>query len=93
MIVKANLVGLAVITLIAIATSPTCRAEVPTKDVARALYLKGRSGNRAGRLRGTPNMLTGEVRTLVADALEQAGDVDYLVRQAEGARYTVSTGT
>lgn len=48
-----------------------------------ALFAKGQSGNLAGRPRGTPNKVTGEVRTLLLRALERAGGEDYLVQQAQ----------
>ena len=36
-----------------------------------------------GRRKGTPNRVTCEVREMVTEALEQAGGVAYLARQAE----------
>lgn len=36
-----------------------------------------------GRPRGVPNKLTGEVRDMIRLALDEAGGVSYLVRQAE----------
>lgn len=36
----------------------------------------------AGRQKGTPNKLTGEVKAMILAALDQAGGVSYLVRQA-----------
>ena len=36
----------------------------------------------SGRKAGTPNKLTGEVRQMILTALEEAGGVDYLKRQA-----------
>jgi hypothetical protein len=36
-----------------------------------------------GRPKGVPNKLTTEVKQMILDALEGAGGVDYLIRQAE----------
>ena len=46
-------------------------------------FQSGVSGNPRGRPRGSKNKLPLELRALVAQALEQAGGVDYLVRQAQ----------
>jgi hypothetical protein len=36
-----------------------------------------------GRVKGTPNKVTGELKDMILSALSQSGGVDYLVRQAE----------
>lgn len=36
-----------------------------------------------GRTKGTPNKFTGEVKDMILTALQQAGGVEYLVRQAD----------
>lgn len=36
-----------------------------------------------GRGKGTPNKLTGELKTMILEALDQAGGVAYLVDKAE----------
>jgi hypothetical protein len=45
----------------------------------------GRGGKRerAGRKRGVPNKLTGQVKEMILAALDDAGGVDYLTEQAE----------
>ena len=45
-------------------------------------YEKGQSGNRKGRPKGVPNRVTSDLRLMVLQALEQAGSVAYLQRQA-----------
>jgi hypothetical protein len=41
-------------------------------------------GNRGnGRIRGVPNKITKEVKEMVAEALNRAGGVEYLVEQAD----------
>jgi hypothetical protein len=35
-----------------------------------------------GRVKGVPNKVTGEVRTMVLQALDRAGGADYLLEQA-----------
>lgn len=36
-----------------------------------------------GRLKGTPNKVTGELRQMVLNALDKAGGEDYLLKQSE----------
>jgi hypothetical protein len=36
-----------------------------------------------GRKKGTPNKFTGELKDLILGALDQAGGMEYLARQAE----------
>ena len=36
-----------------------------------------------GRVAGTPNKLSGDVKAMILGALEQKGGVDYLVKQAD----------
>ena len=36
-----------------------------------------------GRPKGTPNKITGDLKAMILGALDKAGGVDYLVRQAE----------
>ena len=36
----------------------------------------------SGRKKGTPNKVTGDVRAMIAEALDKAGGVEYLVAQA-----------
>lgn len=38
---------------------------------------------RGGRQKGTPNRLTGAVKEMILQALDDVGGVDYLARQAE----------
>lgn len=38
---------------------------------------------RGGRQKGTPNKTTRAIREMVTEALDRAGGVDYLVRQAD----------
>ena len=39
--------------------------------------------NRNGRPKGTPNKFTREVKEMILEALDNAGGVDYLAKQAE----------
>lgn len=36
-----------------------------------------------GRVKGTPNILTGQVKEMILSALDRAGGVDYLLKQSE----------
>lgn len=48
--------------------------------------MKGRpkgSPKIGGRVKGTPNKFTGELKEMILTALSEAGGVEYLVRQAE----------
>ena len=36
-----------------------------------------------GRVKGTPNKLTGQVKEMILEALDQKGGVKYLVQQAD----------
>lgn len=38
---------------------------------------------RGGRKKGTPNKLTGDVKAMVLAALDRAGGIEYLLKQAE----------
>lgn len=38
---------------------------------------------RGGRQKGTPNKLTADIKSMILAALDRAGGVDYLVRQAD----------
>jgi hypothetical protein len=44
----------------------------------------GRPG--PGRPKGVPNKLTGEVKTMILEALESAGGVEYLTERAQDPR-------
>jgi hypothetical protein len=44
---------------------------------------KNRKPKTGGRTKGTPNKLTGAVKEMILQALDQAGGVDYLVKQAK----------
>lgn len=46
-------------------------------------FAKGKSGNPKGRKAGTPNKVTGELKAMVLQALEDAGGVNYLKARAE----------
>lgn len=37
----------------------------------------------AGRKKGTPNKVTGDIRKIIADSLDLAGGVEYLVEQSK----------
>lgn len=57
--------------------------QLPPEEAARKKKLnavpRGRGG---GRPKGSPNKLTQDVKLLILTALEKAGGLDYLVRQA-----------
>jgi hypothetical protein len=46
-------------------------------------FQKGKSGNPRGRPKHTPNKVTGEVKSMVLQALANAGGVEYLEAQAK----------
>ena len=46
-------------------------------------FQKGKSGNPRGREKGVPNKVTTELKTMILDALDKAGGVDYLKARAE----------
>jgi hypothetical protein len=45
-------------------------------------FEKGQSGNPNGRPVGTPNKVTGELKAMILEALDQAGGVEYLKARA-----------
>jgi hypothetical protein len=45
-------------------------------------FEKGQSGNPNGRPAGTPNKVTGELKAMILEALDQAGGVEYLKARA-----------
>lgn len=45
-------------------------------------FKKGQSGNKNGRKAGVQNKVTSEIKDMVRAALDAAGGVDYLKRQA-----------
>jgi len=45
-------------------------------------FVKGQSGNAAGRKAGVPNKINATVKEMVLTALERAGGAEYLLKQA-----------
>jgi hypothetical protein len=45
-------------------------------------FKPGESGNPNGRPAGTPNKVTGELKAMILEALDQAGGVEYLKARA-----------
>lgn len=46
---------------------------------------RGQSGGEktGGRIKGTPNKLTGDIKAMILAALDEVGGKDYLIRQAD----------
>lgn len=57
--------------------------EPETKPTNRGAFKKGEKRPNQGRPKGMPNKNTALIREMVAQALDQAGGVDYLARVAE----------
>jgi hypothetical protein len=46
-------------------------------------FKKGQSGNPRGRKKGAPNKVTGQLKDMILGALENAGGIGYLEKQAK----------
>lgn len=55
-----------------------------TAKVAKASNRGSKPGERrGGRQKGTPNKVTGALKDMILEALNEAGGMDYLVQQSE----------
>lgn len=60
------------------------QAEGSRERVAGGLFAPGnRMGLAGGRPKGSPNKVTSELRHMIVEALDNAGGVEYLTRQAD----------
>lgn len=54
-----------------------------TKENKKRGPKKGTTNNPNGRPKGVPNKITGTLKEMILGALDKAGGVDYLTRQAD----------